>query len=228
MINKIKDPLISKIAQTALLRSMKQARYAVENDGHFALNFDSYTHFTSPIRRYSDLLVHRQIRRLLVDPSARDSEQKFIEIEKSAEQASMTERRAEAATREVIQWLKCEFMSHKLGETLWGTVSGVTEFGLFVELDDFYVDGLVHITSLGQDYYQYDHERRILQGEKTGQIYKIGQRLQIKVVRVDLEQNRIDFSLLDVRNEKFMKSKRKPYDSVSSKKRSSKKKRKHK
>lgn len=203
VINKIDDPTISKIAQMALLRSMKQARYSIENEGHFALNFDSYTHFTSPIRRYSDLLVHRQIRRLLENPDTKDTDQKFIEFEKSAEQVSMAERRAESATRDVVQWLKCEFMSHKLGETLSGTVSGVTDFGLFVELDEFYVDGLVHITSLGQDYYRYDAERRQLQGESSGRIYQIGQRLKVQVARVDMEQGRIDFSLLDVKNEKF-------------------------
>ena len=203
VINAIKDPAISKIAQVALLRSMKQARYSIENEGHFALNFDSYTHFTSPIRRYSDLLVHRQIRRLLDEPESKDNDQKFIEFEKSAEQASMTERRAESATREVVQWLKCEFMSHHIGETLSGTVSGVTEFGIFVELDQFYVDGLVHITSLGQDYYRYDSERRQLQGESSGRIYQIGQKLEVQVARVDMEQGRIDFSLTDIRNEKF-------------------------
>ena len=208
IINQITDPAISKIAQVALLRSMKQARYSVENEGHFALNFDSYTHFTSPIRRYSDLLVHRQIRRLLDDPQAKDNDQKFIEFEKSAEQASMTERRAESATREVVQWLKCEFMSHRVGETFTGTVSGVTDFGLFVELEEFYVDGLVHITSLGQDYYRFDPERRQLQGESSGRVYEIGQKLEIQVARVDMEQGRIDFSLLEVKNEKFKTQKR--------------------
>ena len=121
----------------------------------------------------------------------------------------MTERRAEAASREVIQWLKCEFMSHKVGETLSGTVSGVTEFGMFVELDQFYVDGLVHITSLGQDYYRFDSEKRQLQGEKTGRTYQIGQKLKVQVARVDMEQGRIDFSLPDVRNEKFKTGKSK-------------------
>jgi len=159
VIRKVDDPLIAKIVQTALLRSMKQARYDVENTGHFALSFDSYTHFTSPIRRYSDLLVHRQIRRLLENPDLQDSNEKILQVEKTAEQTSVTERRAEAATREAIQWLKCEFMSHKIGENLFGVVSSVTDFGLFVELEEFYVDGLVHITSLGEDYYRYDSER---------------------------------------------------------------------
>lgn len=202
VINKVDDPLTGKIVQTALLRSMKQARYDVENSGHFALNFDSYTHFTSPIRRYSDLLVHRQIRRLIDSPEAKDNDEKFIEVERTAEQTSVTERRAESATRESIQWLKCEFMSHKIGEKLPGVISSVTDFGLFVELQEFYVDGLVHITSLGQDYYRFDSERRELVGERSGKTYKIGQALEVQVSRVDMDQGRIDFALTDVVNEK--------------------------
>ena len=208
IINQVEDPLTAKIVQMALLRSLKQARYDVENTGHFALNFDSYTHFTSPIRRYSDLLVHRQIRRLIADPEASDDDQSFIRVTQTAEQASMTERRAESATREAVQWLKCEFMSHKVGEKLWGVVSSVTEFGLFVELEEFYVDGLVHITSLGQDYYRYDADNRQLIGETTNKIYRNGQRLEVQVSRVDMDQGRIDFSLTDVLNEKFDKNKR--------------------
>ena len=219
VINKVDDPLTAKIVQTALLRSMKQARYDIENNGHFALNFDSYTHFTSPIRRYSDLLVHRQIRRLIDSSDSTDDDQKFIQVERTAEQTSTTERRAEAATREAIQWLKCEFMSHKVGEKHAGAVSSVTEFGLFVELQDFYVDGLVHITSLGQDYYRFDADRRQLVGESSGRIYKIGQALEVQVARVDMEQGRIDFSLTDVSNEKFSGKSRKKnsYGSISGK-----------
>jgi len=204
----IEDPLTSKIVQTALLRSMKQARYDVENTGHFALDFDSYTHFTSPIRRYPDLLVHRQIRALLANPDLQDSDEKLLQMDKAAEQTSMAERRAESATREAIQWLKCEFMSHKLGERMHGIVTSVTEFGLFVELEEFYVDGLVHITSLGQDYYKFDGERRQLVGEHSGRVYKTGDRLEIQVSRVDMEQGRIDFALTEVKDEKFNRSKR--------------------
>jgi len=204
-MNKVDDPQISPIVQTALLRSMKQARYCEENTGHFALNFDSYTHFTSPIRRYADLVVHRQIKRLLSDHQMSDDEGMLAAITQTAEQVSITERRADSATREATQWLKCEFMSHKIGDKLWGTVSSVTEFGLFVELEDIYVDGLVHITSLGQDYYRYDHDRRQLMGENSGRVYKIGQRLLVQVSRVDMEQGRIDFNLADVVNEKFGK-----------------------
>jgi ribonuclease R len=207
VINKVTDPLTAKIVQTTLLRSMKQARYDVENTGHFALNFDSYTHFTSPIRRYSDLLVHRQIRRLLDNPDLQDTDEKFIQVNKTAEQTSSTERRAEKATREAVQWLKCEFMSHKIGDNLFGVVSSVTEFGLFVELEKFYIDGLVHITALGQDYYRYEADNRRLVGESSGKVYQAGDRLEIQVARVDMEQGKIDFILTDVKNEKFGRAK---------------------
>ena len=203
VIAQIDDPLTSKIVQMALLRSMKQARYDVENSGHFALNFDSYTHFTSPIRRYPDLLVHRQIRKLLDKPDHQDDDQMLLQVEQTAEQTSMTERRAESATREAVQWLKCEFMSHKIGEDLFGVVSSVTDFGLFVELEEFYVDGLIHITSLGQDYYRFNPELRQLVGEKSGRVYKTGDRIEIKVARVEMEQGRIDFALTEVTNQRF-------------------------
>ena len=205
VINKVTDPQISKIVQSALLRSMKQARYHIENEGHFALNFDSYTHFTSPIRRYSDLHVHRQIKRKVLDSNAEDDETVAIQVEQTAEQASMTERRAETATREAVQWLKCEYMSHRLGETLKGVVTTVTDFGLFVELEEVYVDGLIHITSLGQDYYRFDADRRQLVGEDSGRVFKTGDQLQVQVARVDMEQGRIDFSLPEVGNKKFSK-----------------------
>ncbi len=208
VINRTDDPLTAKIVQTALLRSMKQARYEVENKGHFALNFDSYTHFTSPIRRYADLIVHRQIRRLLDNPDSQDDEDRFKRIEQGAEQASTTERRAEAATREAVQWLKCEFMSHKIGEKLSGIVTSVTDFGLFVELEEFYIDGLVHITSLANDYYRFDGDRRQLIGESSGRVYRTGQSLEVQVSRVDMDQGRIDFALTEVVQEKHAQGKR--------------------
>ena len=208
VINQVDDPITSKIVQTALLRSMKQARYTVENTGHFALDFDSYTHFTSPIRRYSDLLVHRQIRRFLDNPQLKDDDKMLLQVEQTAEQASMTERRAESATREVTQWLKCEFMSHKIGQNFTGVVSSVTDFGLFVELEEYYVEGLIHITSLGQDYYRFDQDKRQLVGEKTGRAYKTGDRLDIKLARVDMDQGRIDFALTEVMNERFSRNKK--------------------
>ena len=185
----------TKIINQALLRSFKQARYSEENEGHFALAFSSYTHFTSPIRRYSDLHVHRQLKQLINDASAKDNDEMFETVTAMAEQTSQTERRAEKATRAVTQWLKCEYMSHKVGEKLPGTITTVVDFGLFVELDDHYVEGLVHIANLGDDYFVFDETNRCLRGESSGQNYQAGQKITIVVSRVDLEQKRIDFDL---------------------------------
>lgn len=202
LIGKLDDPSVTRIVHQALLRSFKQARYADQNDGHYALSFDSYTHFTSPIRRYSDLHVHRQLKRLLKNPDAQDKETTIEAALATAEQTSMTERRAEKATRAVVQWLKCEFLSHKIGETAWGVVNTVVDFGLFVELDDYFAEGLVHIASLGQDYYHFDADHRLLKGESSGLVYRTGQRVEVQIVRVDLEQRRIDFELVSSRNER--------------------------
>src|SRR3990167_9781373 len=139
--------------QTVLLRSMSQAVYSPDNKGHFGLAYDAYAHFTSPIRRYPDLLVHRAIRYLLQHgkPQADDGA-----LARAGEHCSMTERRADDATNEVKDWLKCEFMMAKVGQEFAGVVSGVMSFGVFVELADIYVEGLVHITNLPDDYYQFD------------------------------------------------------------------------
>lgn len=199
------DSTESKIINQALLRSFKQARYSEENDGHFALAFDSYTHFTSPIRRYSDLHVHRQLKRLCKEPAAKDDEGSFDNVVALAEQTSMTERRAEKATRAVNQWLKCEYMSHKIGEKCAGTITTVVDFGLFIELDEYYVEGLIHIANLGEDYFVFDEVSRSLRGEMFGETYQAGQKINIVVSRVDLEQKRIDFDLADKKSHKGKK-----------------------
>ena len=206
LLNKLdEDNTESKIINQALLRSFKQARYSEENDGHFALAFDSYTHFTSPIRRYSDLHVHRQLKRLCKEPAAKDDEDSFDNVVTLAEQTSMTERRAEKATRAVTQWLKCEYMSHKIGEKCVGTITTVVDFGLFIELDEHYVEGLIHIANLGEDYFVFDEVSRSLRGEMFGETYQAGQKINIVVSRVDLEQKRIDFDLADKKSHKGKK-----------------------
>ena len=203
LLNKLdEDSTESKIIHQALLRSFKQARYSEENDGHFALAFDSYTHFTSPIRRYSDLHVHRQLKRLIKEPTVQDNDDRVDQVVALAEQTSMTERRAEKATRAVIQWLKCEYMSHKIGEKFTGTITTVVNFGLFIELDEYYVEGLIHIANLGDDYFVFDEVSRSLHGEMFGENYKAGQKINIVVSRVDLEQKRIDFDLADKKSHK--------------------------
>lgn len=202
-----------QLLQTVMLRSMAQAVYQPDNIGHFGLAFERYAHFTSPIRRYPDLLVHRAIRSVIRDkrrtglvkrvkgaPELAKSEiypydeKAMFEL---GEHCSMTERRADEATWDVIAWLKCEYMSDHIGEDYSGTVSSVTNFGLFVQLDDVYVDGLVHISSLQSDYYQYDAAGHRLVGDRTRITYALGDKLKVKVVRVSLDDRKIDFELAD-------------------------------
>ncbi len=180
--------------QTLLLRSMSQAIYSPDNRGHFGLAYDAYAHFTSPIRRYPDLLVHRAIRHLLVNkkPQADDGA-----LARAGEHCSMTERRADDATNEVKDWLKCEFMMDKVGQEFEGVISGVTNFGVFAELADVYVEGLVHISTLPDDYYQFDPVKHALLGGRTGRMFRIGDPIKIKVARVDLDQCQIDFVLAE-------------------------------
>ncbi len=207
--------------QMMLLRSMQQAIYTSTNAGHFGLAYEAYTHFTSPIRRYPDLLVHRVIKalvgrrkyHLLPSPRTRVPElrrggktvvprqtkplsQEMALWEAAGAHCSANERRADEATRDVEAWLKCRYMRERLGEQFSGTVSAVTSFGLFVTLDELYVEGLVHITELGGEYYRFDEARQELRGERTGVRFSVGVRVQVQVSRVDLDARRIDFRLV--------------------------------
>ena len=175
------------LLQTILLRSLKQAVYTPENLGHFGLAFDAYVHFTSPIRRYPDLLVHRAVKALLL-------KQKYsgIDWEEVGRHCSETERRADEASRDVENWLKCYYMQDHVGGVYAGRVTGVTSFGLFVMLDDYFVDGLVHISELGRDYFRFEPTRHMLLGERTGRRYRLADRIKVKLVRVDLETRKID------------------------------------
>ncbi|RUR31869.1 ribonuclease R [Vreelandella nanhaiensis] len=209
----IADRPDADIIQTVMLRSMNQAVYSPQNEGHFGLAYQAYAHFTSPIRRYPDLLVHRAIRSVIrgprqtntvmrvegapVEPPSKWCPYTFEQMLELGEHCSMTERRADEATRDVESWLKCEFMSDKLGETFEGTIASVTQFGLFVRLDAFYVEGLVHVTSLPSDYYHYEAEKHRLKGERTGTTYRLGDGLTVQVARVDMDDRKIDFSLTD-------------------------------
>jgi ribonuclease R len=217
---------------TMLLRSMQQAIYTATNSGHFGLAYEAYTHFTSPIRRYPDLLVHRVIKALLSGkryhlltgpsnpaPSNRKSAKPVRSANAEDEKweiagvhCSVNERRADEASRDVEAWLKCRYMREHLGEEYSGTVSAVASFGLFVQLDGLYVEGLVHITELGGEYYRFDEVRQELRGERSGVRYVVGSRVRVQVSRVDLDGRKIDFrmvrdgeddaSLLRVRREK--------------------------
>ena len=182
------------LLQTVLLRSLQQAVYSPDNEGHFGLGYDAYSHFTSPIRRYPDLLVHRCIKACLAGERYRPSGATWPEL---GVHCSLTERRADDATRDVENWLKCYFMQDKIGEVFAGTVSGVTHFGLFVTLDGLNVDGLVHVTELGNDYFHFDPIRHAMNGERTGKSFRLADRITVKVARVDLEATKIDFVLVE-------------------------------
>ena len=176
------------LLQTILLRSLKQAQYSPSNVGHFGLAFEAYVHFTSPIRRYPDLVVHRAIKAALANKTYAESDWEAL-----GRHTSETERRADDASRDVENWLKCYYMRDHVGGTFSGSITGVTAFGLFVTLDDYFVDGLVHISELGRDYFQFDAARHVLFGERTGKRFRLADRMTVKLVRVDLESRKIDF-----------------------------------
>ena len=196
LLDRIKDRPDAQLLQTVLLRSMQQAVYSPENVGHFGLAYEAYAHFTSPIRRYPDLLIHRAIKAVLNGHVYKAGDWNLL-----GEHCSMTERRADDATRDVTNWLKCFYMQDRIGEIFEGTVAGVTSFGLFVALDGVYVEGLLHVTELGTDYFHYDKARHEMAGERTGVRYRLGDRLTVKLVRVDLETTKIDFTLVNKNNE---------------------------
>ncbi|QNA88762.1 ribonuclease R [Massilia sp. Dwa41.01b] len=227
VMREIKDRPDAALLQTMLLRSMQQAVYSPDNVGHFGLAYEAYAHFTSPIRRYPDLLTHRAIKAILL---GRRYEPKGIDVSKlnttvsnavrkqaakdkaegkSKEEKDLTiwdalgvhcsanERRADEASRDVENWLKCFYMQDKLGESFTGVIAGVTTFGIFVQLDELYVEGLVHITGLGQDYFQYDEARHLLRGERTGRTFGLTDRVTVQVAKVDLEARKIDLVLAE-------------------------------
>lgn len=185
------------LIETVMLRSLTQAQYVEKNDGHFGLAYAEYAHFTSPIRRYPDLLTHRAI---LFALDHQNTEKEFIYSHKEmgdfGRHCSYSERRADEATREVIAWLKCEYMQNKIGQVYKGTISSVTSFGVFVTLDDIFVDGLVHMSSLKGDYYEFDPIRHRLLGERTKKSYRLGDKLTVQVASVDLDGAKIDFELV--------------------------------
>ncbi|MDX1693052.1 MAG: ribonuclease R [Ketobacteraceae bacterium] len=201
------------LIQTVMLRSMNQAVYSPDNKGHFGLAYNSYTHFTSPIRRYPDLLVHRAIRYqvrseeqsnnvLRVKGAKPLKKERWLPYDMAAmlalgEQCSMTERRADEATWDVVGWLKCEYMQDKVGEEFDGLITAVTNFGLFVELNDVYVEGLVHVSSLTSDYYHFDEVRHRLKGERSGIQFALGDPVTVRVARVGLDDRKIDFELIE-------------------------------
>ena len=192
LMEQIKKRPDEQLLQTVLLRSMQQAVYSPDNVGHFGLAYEAYAHFTSPIRRYPDLLIHRAIKAVLNGETYKAKDWNHL-----GAHCSMTERRADDASRDVTNWLKCFYMQDKIGEVFEGTVAGVTAFGVFVALDGVYVEGLLHVTELGNDYFHYDKARHEMIGERTNARYRLGDRLTVKVARVDLETSKMDFSLVN-------------------------------
>lgn len=204
LLEQIKQRPDHELIQTMLLRSMSQAVYSADNIGHFGLALEEYAHFTSPIRRYPDLTLHRGIKYLLA--KQKGSKRKTTdtggyhyqldEMDVFSAHCSSTERRADDATREVADWLKCEYIQDHVGEEFKGIISSVTGFGFFVRLNDLFIDGLVHISGLANDYYLFDMPKQRLIGENSGMIFRLGDAVKVRVEAVSLEQKQIDFSLI--------------------------------
>ena len=213
VLNQINGREDAHVIQTVVLRSMNQAVYQPDNLGHFGLNYEGYTHFTSPIRRYPDLLAHRAIRHLLRSkcrvphlrrmPGAALMDKKAVYpydeqwIDAAGEQCSMAERRADDATRDVVSWLKCEYMQDRVGDEFEGVITAVTGFGFFVQLKAIFVEGLVHITGLPKDYYLHEPAHHRLMGERTRKVFRLGDKVRVVVSRVQLDERKIDFDLIE-------------------------------
>jgi len=211
LLSIVSDRPDAPLIQSMMLRSMAQAQYRADNEGHFGLAYEAYTHFTSPIRRYPDLLVHRAIRYLCSNRHGRHLKSaegakvwaqteiypyELPQLIAAGEQCSMTERRSDDASRDVQAFLKCEFLSQRIGDTFAGRISAVTNFGFFVELDNLYVEGLVHISNLPGDYYHYDQSTQRLVAERTKKAFNLGDQVEVLVANVDLDDRKVDLELV--------------------------------
>jgi ribonuclease R len=199
LIDRIHDTPEERPISALMLRTMQKARYDAVSLGHFGLAADDYTHFTSPIRRYPDLVVHRMLRESRRGPitDARRDELDD-ELPEIARHTSEMERRADEAERELVQWKKVRFMADKVGDEYEGYVTGVAPYGLFIELIEHYVEGLVHISSMADDYYRFVEQKHILFGENTKKVYRLGDKVLVQVVRVDMERRQVDLGLVDI------------------------------
>lgn len=209
VLAQVADRPDKELIEVMLLRSLQQAVYSHENQGHFGLALEAYAHFTSPIRRYPDLILHRVIKHLLAKQQARQQKSAASSLAGAhfypiphlvslGTHCSFTERRADEATRQVDEWLKCEYMLDHVGEEFSGVIASVTNFGLFIRLDDIMIDGLAHISNLPSEYYHFDAQRHLLIGEQSRQVYRIGDKVQVRVMAVSLDERKIDFALLSV------------------------------
>jgi ribonuclease R len=203
LLEEVKDRPDAELIQTMLLRSLKQAVYSPDNEGHFGLALSEYAHFTSPIRRYPDLLLHRAIKYLLEKRKGNTRHYtdgggyhySLDDMDVFGDKCSATERRADEATREVADWLKCEYMQDHVGSEFEGVISSVTGFGLFVKLNELLIDGLVHISTMDNGYYHFDAERQRLVSD-NGVMYRLGDPVRVKVIGVNLDDKKIDFALV--------------------------------
>ena len=193
ILSEAKGRTEEKVINNVLLRSMKWAKYSSENGGHFGLASEAYTHFTSPIRRYPDLMVHRLLKQALLHEEGRVQEE---ELARKADHLSHRERVAMEAEREIVDRYRVRVMKEKVGDVFEGVITGVTAFGFFVELKDIFVEGLVRVTSLSDDYYHFEEKRYCLMGERTHKMFRIGDGVRVKLVRVDVERRQIDFVLV--------------------------------
>jgi ribonuclease R len=193
ILEQVRGKPYDNLVETVLLRSMSRAVYQPDNLGHFGLALAEYAHFTSPIRRYPDLLVHRAIKHALSGEKPARFEYTKKDMERLGQHCSMTGKRADEATRDAIAWLKCDFMLDRIGDEFDGVITGVMNFGVFVQLEDVFVEGLVHVTALENDYYEFDASKHRLVGTRTKKIYQLAAPLRVRVVNVDMEQRRIDF-----------------------------------
>ena len=208
LIEQIKGRPDSAAITMAMLRSLTHAEYSPTNIGHFGLALQSYAHFTSPIRRYPDLLVHRAIRHIINGGKAGRYDYAPRQMERLGVITSSHEKRAEEATRDVEAWLKCQYMEGHLGDEFDGVITGVTNFGLFVQITELMTDGLVHVTSLDNDYYHYDAGSQRLKGERSGKTFGLGEAMRVRVQRVDMETRKIDFRPVDEQTRNAKKGRR--------------------
>jgi len=216
VLERVKGKPHGTLVETVLLRSMARAAYRPDGRGHFGLALAHYVHFTSPIRRYPDLLVHRGIKHVL--SSGRPARFPYApkDVDALGKHCSSTERRADDATRDAIAWLQCEFMRARIGEVFEGVITGVTSFGVFVQLEDVFIEGLVHVTSLENDYYELDAPRHRLVGARTRKVYQLAAPLRVRVVAVDMEQRRIDFEPMEPKRKSRGRRRQQPAEKTGS------------
>jgi len=198
LVDKIHGKPEEKPIAFLMLRTMQKARYDPQNQGHFGLAASSYTHFTSPIRRYPDLVVHRTLRESRRGMSNERIEELVEDLPEMARHTSDRERRANDAERELVQWKKVRFMADKVGDEFDGYITGVTAFGLFIELIEHFVEGMVHVSTMADDYYRFIEKQHVLRGENTGRVYRLGDRVRVQVIKIDMERRQIDLGLSEI------------------------------